>query len=146
MSRKRGRSDQPGYEVGYGKPPSHTRFQAGRSGNPKGRPKKDTSQENALQRVLAQPIPVMVDGRRKLIPASEALLQKLLQMALAGNIRALNILTRFVATQEGPRETTLVEDEEMSPDDEDVIARYLQRRGGGQEHPDRAGNTGGSDE
>ena len=35
--------DDPGeketYEVGYGKPPRATRFQAGRSGNPKGRPK-----------------------------------------------------------------------------------------------------------
>ncbi len=27
-------------KVGYGKPPKHTRFQAGQSGNPKGRPKK----------------------------------------------------------------------------------------------------------
>ena len=26
--------------VGYGNPPKHTRFQAGQSGNPKGRPKK----------------------------------------------------------------------------------------------------------
>ncbi len=32
----------------------------------------------------------------------------------------------------------MVEDEEMNPDDEEVIARYLQRRQGGQEHPDRA--------
>ena len=27
------------YEVGYGRPPSATRFQPGQSGNPKGRPK-----------------------------------------------------------------------------------------------------------
>jgi len=26
-------------EVGYGKPPSHTKFVKGQSGNPKGRPK-----------------------------------------------------------------------------------------------------------
>ncbi len=26
------------YEVGYGKPPRHTRFKKGRSGNPRGRP------------------------------------------------------------------------------------------------------------
>jgi hypothetical protein len=28
------------YEVGHGKPPKATRFQKGKSGNPKGRPKK----------------------------------------------------------------------------------------------------------
>ena len=27
------------YEVGYGKPPKHSQFQKGKSGNPKGRPK-----------------------------------------------------------------------------------------------------------
>ena len=27
-----------GYEVGFGKPPAHSRFKKGRSGNPKGRP------------------------------------------------------------------------------------------------------------
>jgi hypothetical protein len=33
------RSRTPGgYEVGYGKPPAHTRFQKGKSGNPKGTP------------------------------------------------------------------------------------------------------------
>jgi hypothetical protein len=26
------------YEVGYGKPPRHTRFKSGQSGNPRGRP------------------------------------------------------------------------------------------------------------
>ena len=29
---------QRDYEVGYGKPPRHTRFANGRSGNPRGRP------------------------------------------------------------------------------------------------------------
>ena len=31
--------DGADYEVGYGKPPKHTRFKKGQSGNPKGRPK-----------------------------------------------------------------------------------------------------------
>ena len=144
MSRKRSKGVRPNYDVGYGKPPAHARFQPGRSGNPKGRPKKSPSQENALQRVLAQPVPIVTDGKRKTVPASEALYHKLLQMALSGNIRALNTLTKLVAAQEGPCEITSDEDEAIGPDDEDVIARYLQRQGG--VGGSLVGGTGGSDE
>ena len=31
------------YEVGYGKPPQHTRFKKGRSGHPEGRPRGSTN-------------------------------------------------------------------------------------------------------
>jgi Family of unknown function (DUF5681) len=41
--RSRGRS----YQVGYGKPPPHTRFQKGRSGNPFGRPQSSQELQNA---------------------------------------------------------------------------------------------------
>ncbi len=129
MSRKRSASARADYEVGYGKPPTHARFQPGRSGNPKGRPKKSHAQENALQRVLSQPVPIAIDGKRTTVPASEALYHKLLQMALSGNIRAISALTKLVVAQESPRETVSEEDQ-ISPDDEAVIARYLQRQGG----------------
>lgn len=36
------------YEVGYGKPPRHTRFQPGRSGNPRGRVVLPRSQATRL--------------------------------------------------------------------------------------------------
>jgi Family of unknown function (DUF5681) len=43
MTKKRG-TDEPGeYEVGYGKPPSQTKFRKGASGNPGGRPRGMTA-------------------------------------------------------------------------------------------------------
>ena len=32
------------YHVGYGKPPPHTRFRKGESGNPSGRPRRKTAE------------------------------------------------------------------------------------------------------
>jgi predicted phage terminase large subunit-like protein len=41
-----------GYEVGYGRPPQHTRFKRGQSGNPRGRRPGQPNMKTAIQRVL----------------------------------------------------------------------------------------------
>ena len=40
--------DERDYEVGYGKPPRHTRFELGRSGNPRGRPGGSIAKRQAI--------------------------------------------------------------------------------------------------
>jgi hypothetical protein len=40
------------YQVGYGKPPRHSRFQKSRSGNPKGRPQGSVSLPRLANRIL----------------------------------------------------------------------------------------------
>lgn len=42
------------YEVGYGRPPTHTRFQPGKSGNPNGRPKGSKNTKTILMEELIQ--------------------------------------------------------------------------------------------
>jgi hypothetical protein len=49
------------YEVGYGRPPRETRFQPGKSGNPRGRPKAERHLGDALRDALHRKI-VVVNG------------------------------------------------------------------------------------
>ena len=57
-------SDMSDYEVGYGKPPKHTRFKPGQSGNPLGRPNGTKS--------AASRLPEMNEERMKAVVLEEA--------------------------------------------------------------------------
>jgi len=79
-------SDQAKTPVGYMNPPEHTRFKKGKSGNPKGRPKKQEDIFTLLQRVLKRK--VRPKGSDRQIHISEALIRKLRELALSGDRRA----------------------------------------------------------
>jgi len=51
-------NEEDDYDVGYGKPPKHSRFKKGQSGNPKGRPKKRKSFQEHIQEELDTEITV----------------------------------------------------------------------------------------
>lgn len=70
-------------KVGKGNPPKHTQFKKGVSGNPNGRPKLPDIKE-ALIKVLSD--------EQEGMTALEAVLKKLRQMAIKGDIRAIKEL------------------------------------------------------
>ena len=60
-------ADEPAggdYEVGYRKPPVHSRFKKGQSGNVKGPPKGAKSFKGLIQKELDAPIIVKTNGKR----------------------------------------------------------------------------------
>lgn len=66
------------YEIGYKKPPKHTQFKPGQSGNPKGRPPKPQTIEDAAIQILKQKIKIKnKDGKYQKTDIYMALSQKL---------------------------------------------------------------------
>lgn len=52
-----------GEKVGYGKPPLHSRFQPGQSGNPRGRPNGTKNLKTDLAEELAERVQITENGR-----------------------------------------------------------------------------------
>ena len=80
------------YVVGYGKPPLHTRFQKGRSGNPNGRPRGRKNMSTLLSDALNGSVIVVENGRRKKITKREAIVTQLVNKSAAADLKATQIV------------------------------------------------------
>jgi hypothetical protein len=80
------------YDVGYKKPPRHTQFEKGRSGNPKGRPRGSLNLATALNKALRETVTVVEHGRRKTITKLDATIKGLINRAVKGDAKAVQQL------------------------------------------------------
>jgi hypothetical protein len=86
-------SDHKGdYEVGYRKPPRHTRFNKGQSGNPKGRPGGAKNLSTLLSEALNEPVIVAENGGRRTISKRQAIIKQLVNQSAKGDWRATKLL------------------------------------------------------
>jgi hypothetical protein len=105
------------YEVGYGKPPKHTRFQPGQSGNPRGRPKGTKNLKADLMEELGEKIIVREGDQARKVSKQRAVVKSVVARTLKGDVRAAALLTsmmmRLLDTGEGApdAEDALVDDE-----------------------------------
>ena len=103
-------------EVGYGRPPRHSRFQPGQSGNPKGRPKGKRNLASQLNDVLAQSVTITANGKRKRVSSEMAMLLRLRERALGGDLRAAQMLLSLRAAHL-PDAEVAVDHRSMSAED-----------------------------
>src|SRR5260370_31225451 len=68
--------NQRDYEVGYRKPPGHTRFKKGQSGNPKGRPAGAKNLSTLLSEALNEPVVVTENGGQRQITKRAAIIKQ----------------------------------------------------------------------
>jgi hypothetical protein len=95
------------YEVGYGRPPKHTRFKPGASANAAGRPKGVKNFATILVNALDAKITVTENGKRKRISKREAIITQLVNKSAAADLRAtqllLNVMEKAEAKAAPPR-------------------------------------------
>ena len=96
-------------EVGYRKPPRHTQFRKGISGNPKGRPKSSENLATVLARALREKVVVTANGKRRRITKLDLAVKQLVDKATGGDMQALRQLTALVGAmdQEGANDSTI---------------------------------------
>jgi uncharacterized protein DUF5681 len=84
------------YEVGYGKPPKHSPFKKGKSGNPNGRPKGTKNLRTDLIEELGEKIPVREGDRPTKISKQRAFVKTLVARSLKGDARAATTLMNLM--------------------------------------------------
>lgn len=84
------------YEVGYGRPPKHTRFKPGQSGNSGGRKRKSKELHQLIKAELDQIITITEDGQPKRITKREALVKQLVNLAIKGNPKPLQLVLTYL--------------------------------------------------
>lgn len=116
------------YEVGYGKPPTHSRFKPGQSGNPKGKRKGAKSFSVLARAALNEKVTVRTAKGPKRMTKLEALLQTTMNNALKGEAKAgdrvfrvardLGLADELAAVGNGPST------EQLRDDDQAILARF----------------------
>ncbi len=115
------------YEVGYRKPPKHTRFKPGQSGNPRGRPKGTNNLKTDLMEELGEKIVVREGDQSRRISKQRAVVKTLVTRTLKGDARAATLLTsmmmRLLETGEGAPAVV----EPLLDDERDILGGFEER-------------------
>ena len=86
------------YAIGFAKPPEYSRFRKGCSGNAKGRPKGRLNLATILERVSQAKVAIDEHGVCRTVTKLELTLEKLVDLAVKGDLAALRLLTTLVAS------------------------------------------------
>jgi uncharacterized protein DUF5681 len=91
--------------VGYGKPPVHTRFRKGQSGNPTGKRKHGEAEraEALIRQEVYRLLTVREGDAVKKMPALQAVIRSQIAAAAKGNVTAQRALVKIVQDIEDAR-------------------------------------------
>jgi hypothetical protein len=129
MAKKKSNGTSPAdYEVGRGKPPVHTQFKPGQSGNPGGRKKGSKNFATTLMEVANTEITITDNGSERVVTYLEGIFRRVAHKALLGDLKASTTFLGFSerhlngANDDGP--------EDMPEDDCEILQRFFEHQAG----------------
>jgi hypothetical protein len=123
MSRHRPKGDG---SVGRGRPPAHSRFKPGQSGNPRGRPKRSKNMATLLEDELNQIVPITENGKRRKVRKRELIVMQAVNAAAKGDLRALIALWKLAPEANTP--VASAPETVLGGEEDDQILRDLLQR------------------
>jgi hypothetical protein len=120
--------DEGEYKVGRGRPPLHTRFKKGQSGNPRGPRPRPKNLPALLVAALNEPVVASADGDSRQITKREAVIAQLVDMSTGADLRAMKMLIDMLKDIEERAGTApLPKASPLTPADEEVVENLLAR-------------------
>lgn len=120
------------YEVGYGKPPKATRFAAGQSGNPAGRPRGSKNLQTLLSEELEKKVDVVQNGEARRMSKGRIMVIKQVDRAISGNDRAFSTIVKLQGSGPAPSEPEAKwANDEVEPDYGAMLTDLIARRAQG---------------
>jgi hypothetical protein len=86
---------QPDYDVGYKRPPQHSRFKPGQSGNPSGRAKGSQNLKTLFHKIMKEEVQLREGADVRKVTKAEAIMRGLVIGALKGDTRSMGTLLRL---------------------------------------------------
>ncbi len=81
--------------VGYCRPPSHSQFKSGQSGNPRGRPRGSKNLQTILREELDQKVQVTENGRPRMMTKRRIAVRQQVDKAVKGESKAFSVLVKL---------------------------------------------------
>jgi hypothetical protein len=95
------------YDVGYGKPPKAFQFKKGKSGNSRGRPRKDPGIASIFRKISNQKVRTNGQNGQQSMTKLEATMTQLVNKSASGDLKAtkliLQMATKFPELITGPQ-------------------------------------------
>jgi hypothetical protein len=114
-------------EVGYGKPPGHSRFKKGQSGNPTGRSGGTKNLKTDLNEELQESVLVREGESATRISKQRAIVKTLMAKTLKGDSSAARTLIGMMYKVLDLQDDAPAADEPLAADDAEVLEAYERR-------------------